>query len=386
MVKIFHFHNGTGGGVLSVIRSLLAYSSNVEIENHVIYTINKEQFNSFEIPGLKGAVSEKVFYYSPKWNFYYTCKQLYKFLPNDKAVIVAHDWLELGMVSNLGLFNPVVCFVHGNYQYYYDLCLKHYKFVNCFIAVSSVIKDKLVDILPQGNFKVTHCKFPVPDFNYAINFNANLSCAYYVSFLNDPNKKFDLLPLIDAGLKSYGIKINWHIAGSGYTRNELLSFWPDSDFERIHFYGKLKNDDLPLMLSSCHIMILPSINEGFPVSVIEGMKMGLIPLVNDWGKTTDELIISGFTGFKIEGNLVKKYVEIIKSLYLKEYDLEILSISAKNKANELFNPIKNTDNIISLIISVIDLNENRKPQKVYGSRLDNIKIPNVITYIFRKLK
>ena len=70
--KIFHFNNGHGGGVLSVISNLLKYSDDTSIENNVIYTINKEQIEQFELPGLTGAANEYLFEYSAKWNFYYT--------------------------------------------------------------------------------------------------------------------------------------------------------------------------------------------------------------------------------------------------------------------------------------------------------------------------
>ncbi|MEO6328706.1 MAG: hypothetical protein ABIO55_07235, partial [Ginsengibacter sp.] len=107
-VSIYHFYNGSGGGVFSVIKNLLQYSRDRKIENHIIYTINKKLIPHFSVPQLSGATSEQIFYYSADWNFYYTCKQLSKLLPDNKAVLIAHDWLELGMVSNLGLQNPVV--------------------------------------------------------------------------------------------------------------------------------------------------------------------------------------------------------------------------------------------------------------------------------------
>jgi hypothetical protein len=111
-LKIVHFHNGSGGGILSVIRNLLAYRQHPDIENHVIYTINIEQIHDYKINHLVGAASERVFYYSPKWNFYFTCRQLAKLLPDDEALMVAHDWLELAMISNLGLNYPVVQFIN----------------------------------------------------------------------------------------------------------------------------------------------------------------------------------------------------------------------------------------------------------------------------------
>ena len=61
-IKVYHFHNGSGGGVLSVIRNLLQFSANASVENHVIYTINKDVVKQYPVNGLKGAASEQVFY------------------------------------------------------------------------------------------------------------------------------------------------------------------------------------------------------------------------------------------------------------------------------------------------------------------------------------
>ena len=46
-IKVYHFHNGKGGGVLSVIKNLLRFSDTAMIENHIIYTINEAVFHGF---------------------------------------------------------------------------------------------------------------------------------------------------------------------------------------------------------------------------------------------------------------------------------------------------------------------------------------------------
>ena len=147
--KVYHFHNGGGGGVLSVIRNLLKFANNPAIENHVIYTINKEEKAVYSINNLEGAFSEQVFYYSPKWNFYYTCRQLAKLLPDNKALVIAHDWLELGMMSNLGLQNPLILFLHGDYDYYYQLAQQHEPAIDQFICVAQNIETNLISLLPD---------------------------------------------------------------------------------------------------------------------------------------------------------------------------------------------------------------------------------------------
>ena len=59
-VSIYHFHNGGGGGVLSAIRNLLLYRQHTEIENHVIYTINKDFTSFYHLPCLFLSLLKKL--------------------------------------------------------------------------------------------------------------------------------------------------------------------------------------------------------------------------------------------------------------------------------------------------------------------------------------
>jgi hypothetical protein len=142
-IKVYHFHNGAGGGVFSVIKNLLRFSDNIYIDNHVIYGVNKEVLPHFNIEPIEGASSQQVYYYTASNNFFYTCRQLAKLIPDDNALIVAHDWLELGMMSNLGLQNPVVHFLHGDYDYYYQLAQKNETAINVFICIAENIAKNL---------------------------------------------------------------------------------------------------------------------------------------------------------------------------------------------------------------------------------------------------
>ena len=382
--RVYHFHNGSGGGVLSVIKNLLKYSNNPAIENHVIYTINKEQTPTFFIPGLEGAASEQVFYYSPKWNFYYTCKKLAKLLPNDKAIIVAHDWLELGMVSNLGLQNPVVQFIHGDYEYYYNLARLHSSSISIFISVSSVIEKKLKSIIPKSENSIRYKRYPVCNMAKGkLELPSYISCAFFVKDLRDKNKGFSLLPLIDDLLVKDNIRIQWNIAGGGMTNIEFNNFWGCQE-ARIKFWGELEYNKIIDFLSKNNIMILPSSSEGFPVSVVEAMKMGLVPIVNYWDGATDELIIHNNTGYVIKDNEIEEYAKVIKNLYLNPQTLNQISIHSQSLANKLFDPILNTNDLNQHILESARYYNSRVPNRVYGSRLDRVFIPNFITYLLRK--
>lgn len=385
-IKVFHFHNGTGGGVLSVIRNLLRYRQHTEIENHVIYTINKEHASQYEKPILQNVASEQIFYYSPKWNFYYTCRQLAKLIPDDKAVIVAHDWLELGMVSNLGLKNTLIHLVHGAYDYYYNLALVHCDQVDSYLCVSNHISAELKRRRPDLTPKIFTALAPVPTFGEFSHSFGRISCAYFVRDLTDPNKQFLFLPQIDQFFASItGKEIEWFVAGGGMTKNEFYKNWHSSTHNRVHFFGEVNESELAEILSKTNVVILPSIYEGLPISIIEAMLAGNVPIVGSWANTADKYITDQVNGFIVDEYSFESFALSMSNLILNKERFEIISNAAKTTANQLFNPEINTKYYEGIIFQASKNVKQKKTIKVYGSRLDHPLIPNFITNLIRSI-
>jgi glycosyltransferase involved in cell wall biosynthesis len=378
-IKVFHFHNGTGGGVLSVIRNLLLYKQHDTIENHIIYTINKEKQKHYTSPGLKGAASEQIFYYSPNWNFYYTCKQLAKLLPDEHCLLVAHDWLELGMISNLGLQNPVVQFLHGYYDYYFNLAKKHEAWIDAFICIAAAINEQLQIIIPSRSADIHYCRFPVPEV--AITIKENKVSKILFAGRCEKGKGSDLLPAIAQQLKEAGEQFEWHIVGEGAEANQFK--WPEE--VNVTFHGVKKNEALLTMLSSFDYFILPSLAEGMPIAVIEAMKAGVIPVVNDLPGGLQEIVMNEETGFRIKANAISGYTAALLRLEKDQPFKNKIASAAIQLANDFFQPQKNTAAIEEIFISTFLKTRTKKmKQKVIGSRLDTEWMPNKITTFIRK--
>lgn len=375
-LKIFHFHSGGNGGVHSVISNLLRYSTDSTVEHHVIYTISKEIHQHFSAPLLQGATSHQVFYYSARWNFYYTASQLAKLLPDDKAVVAAHDWLELGMMSNLGLQNPVVFFLHGDYEYYYQLAARHENVINGFITVAKNMEIHLRSILPGRASDVTYLRFPVPGVTAEIKQRNNN--IVFIGRLEE-RKGYHLLPGIANELQKSGCKIHWHIIGEPQVIKNVI--W-NKEIE-VTFYGNTEHEKIAGILQGMKIIILPSFAEGMPVSLVEAMKAGVIPVVNDLSGGIQELVLNGQTGFKIPGNDIRKYGEAIFRIINDPHLAQQLQEQCIQLANEYFEPYENTRMIGQFIVSSARP-MYKKPVKTYGSRLDKSWIPNWIVQTIRK--
>ena len=384
-IKVYHFHNGGGGGVLSVIKNLIKFSNNSNIENHIIYAVNKSLISNYVIEFIEGALTQQIFYYTDKNNFYHTSKQLSALLPNNNAVIVAHDWLELGMVSNLGLQNPVIQILHGNYNYYYELAQKNEGAINSFICISPTISKTLKNILKDRNKDIFHINFPVPFVEKKVQLNKSLRIIYYVSDLRDHNKQFNIIIEIAKKLSIEKTNFFFTIAGGGYSKETFYKIWPISMVNNVNYFQVISNENILKLLPLQDIFLLPSTFEGLPVSLVESMKAGLVPLVTDWDGAVNELVINGFSGYYFKAGDVDGYVNTILNLNQNRDLLKRLSDNSSIKGNYFFNPFENTIKFETIFQIYSKQNYKKNKNKIYGSRLDQVWLPNKVTKFLRKI-
>ena len=384
-LQVFHFHNGAGGGVLAVIKNLLKYSDNL-VDNHIIHAINSDLYPGFKIEPVSGVHSQQVFQYTAENNFYHTCRCLARMLPDDQALIVAHDWVELGMASNLGLKNKVVQIVHGNYDYYYDLAVRHSHITDAFICISKQIYLELQKRLPVRKEAIKYLRFPVPKMTVKRKENSQIHLIYYVRDLNDTNKQFQVISDIAQRLSGIPDRYFFTIIGEGLSDHEFDKLWPVKMKSQVNYMRSVDNEQIPEILSSKDLFLLPSIKEGLPVSLIESMKAGLVPLVSKWDESIEEIVQPGVTGYYFENTNAEEYAACIERLYHNREMLKTLSLNCIALSNELYDPLINTEKFTHQFLSVAEKPEKRSvPKKIYGSTLDQPWLNNKVTKKLRKL-
>jgi len=379
--KIIHFSNGGPGGVQAVIRNLLQYSRDGDMEHHIIYTINEERKKDFAPRSYPQATSVQIFYYQSTWNFFYTCKQLSALVPDETSILVAHDWLELGMISTLGLKNPVVQILHGDYDYYYQLAVLHHASINKFIGVSKTIEATLKKRLPSREKDINALYLPVAELSPIHKERKGNKILFIGRYV--PGKGSLHLPQIAALLKDE-VHFQWHIYGPGSLEKENQALW-DSGVD-VSFYGWTPSEDIIKVLPQYDYFVLPSIAEGMPVAVIEAMKAGVIPIVNHLGGGVEELLGSQQErGYLIKDNNVEGYAAVLLQLNRQPDLRNSMAAAASQYACQWFHPETATQAFEAVFKqAATHNNSHRQPQKVYGSRLDKAWIPNWVTYFIRK--
>lgn len=170
---------------------------------------------------------------------------------------------------------------------------------------------------------------------YKRNFDNNRPLSILYIGRIEKNKGIDYMFEAAKCLKADGVPFTLHFAGKEETEGEYIPQFQtelgDSFIYHGVVFGKGKND----LLKQCDVFLLPSFYEGLPMSLIETMSFGMVPVVTNVGS------ISSVVTDKQNGLFVKvkdsdSIVTVIKALSTHRDLLASLSASAQETILFLF--------------------------------------------------
>lgn len=252
-----------------------------------------------------------------------------------ESVIISNDGNpEFSMIEQLRMTNPVVAVLHGDYSHYFRGCCRYGYLIDRVVCVSSYLEKKAAQILPHHT-KPVFIPYPTPeveigskDFSYELTIS-------YVGVLNEA-KGCDLFPIMVDLLDKKKIAFTFNIYGDGPLYPRLKETLANN--RNVVFHGKKSNREVISALKNSHISIHLSKNEGLPVSLVEAMKSGSVPVVFDLPTGIPDLIDDGINGFRLQQGDVEGAVEKISLLSANRVILKEMSESAMIKATDMFNP------------------------------------------------
>lgn len=100
--------------------------------------------------------------------------------------------------------------------------------------------------------------------------------------------------------------VNLMVAGEGPYLETLKQNC--RDLERVKFLGLVKNSRLPIIYSSTHVLVFPSVTDTFGMAVLESQSCGLPALVSDKGGPK-KIVIDGETGYVIAADDIQAWVK-----------------------------------------------------------------------------
>jgi L-malate glycosyltransferase len=113
------------------------------------------------------------------------------------------------------------------------------------------------------------------------------------------------------------------IVGEGAERQKLEGLVRNLGLERaVQFTGRVANEDIPYYLSASDLFVLPSLSEGFPITLLEAMASGL-PIVATNVGDISTFVENNVNGFLVEpgraSEIAERVLQLLQDRRLNEY-------------------------------------------------------------------
>ena len=244
-----------------------------------------------------------------------------------------YDWYHSGICGTLPETVKVLGIAHSDDPAHYAHCLKLGSTWNGIVAVSSVIADHLKALDPT-----------LADRLYTIPYGVDLPCSsglaprthqaplrllYAGRLIRYQKRIFDLLCILDA-LAKRNVPVELIVVGSGPDEREFLQASAQALVSgRIRFMGSMANHHVQTLMAEADVFLLPSAFEGLPVSLLEAMAHGTVPVVAHCRSGVDEVIRPGENGFLVPVGDIEGFADHIAHLHENPQRLAKMAQSAR---------------------------------------------------------
>jgi len=209
--------------------------------------------------------------------------------------------------------------------------LSHYAdHLDAVVGVSRVIKARLDSMRVFSRARKIHIPYGVmmPDASAPSSNPAGVR-VLYLGRLSNEQKRVFLFQKILRDLYARKTDFTWTIAGDGPDAAQLRqSLLPLDNEKRVLFAGPVGYSDIPRLFREHDIFLLCSDYEGLPLSLLEGMGHGLIPVVTDIESGIREVVTPG-NGFLIPPDAPDGYAAAIHRLSRSRDEMATLSRNAR---------------------------------------------------------
>ena len=204
-----------------------------------------------------------------------------------------------------------------------------------FIVLGTEWKDRIIEIEPTAKIVVVNNTVNIPKESTC--FADDKIHFLFLGVLIKRKGVHDLLDAISKISQEKLKKVDFIIAGTGDEENNLKEQCRAHKLdEYVRFIGWTDKEKKEKLLQECQYMILPSYNEGLPMSILEAISYGM-PVVATIVGDIPEAVKDGYNGFLYKAGTVSKLTSIIDKLIdADEKEWKQLSSNAKKLATEKF--------------------------------------------------
>jgi len=171
----------------------------------------------------------------------------------------------------------------------------------------------------------------------------------YIGRLEESQKRVRCFPEILATLAASGIPFHWTIAGDGAEAPWLHEHVKSpSATQTVSFLGKVQYADVPRVLADHDIYLLASGFEGLPLSLLEAMAGGVVPVVSDIPSGVGEVVDSD-SGVLVNPDQIPAYAEAIIRLHHQRSEFHRLRRNVREKVEREYSVAAMTDRWMKIL-------------------------------------
>ncbi len=237
----------------------------------------------------------------------------------------------------------------------------HYLLKRCFsgyepkIVLSPVEKELLNKSFAAKNIHVLPNCIDLTDAQ-EFNGNKNLELPLNLLFIGriDRNKGldyiYDALSLLNSNKKNY---FKFTMAGNGPDKKEFIEKFTKLLGNSFEYKGVVQGNDKISLFKTSNIFLLPSLYEGLPISLLENMSFGNVPIVTNVG-SIGTVVSNGLNGIIVKKQSAEEIANSIEFLASDPGTLKKLGENARHQIFKNFNPKKYIQKLNSTYVQLYE--------------------------------
>lgn len=280
-----------------------------------------------------------------------------------------YDWRNSCISPTLSDKVAIVGIVHSDDPQHYEHVGRLGRYWNAIVAVSQTIAQKVLELDPSLAPRLVIIPYGVkvpespPDRSRA---TAGPLRIVYAGRLVQEQKRVLDLPLIFNALMERGVAATLTIVGGGLEEVRLkaaCSRWTATG--QVRFLGTLSNEEVLRAFAQSDVLLMTSEFEGLPVSLLEAMAHGCVPVVTDIRSGIPEIVRNGETGYRVAVGDIAGFAECLAKLESDPATRQALSTASYTAMRAGFSVQKMVASYLNLFERVLveaELGEFRRPR------------------------
>ena len=372
--ELVFFSQHAIGGVQSYIYNLLLQDKEDWFEKRWILV--DDYFNNNPRPQVPFDTGfEQVFHYRSDVPLFQTLSKLHKLISHNPGMMLASFPLELAALHVYRRENKTIAFICHD-EYFLQFAKKYDFLIDVYIAHNPYFVTALKEILPHRKKDIFYLPYGIKLSDRVNVANHSNSLRLLVIARMQKSKGVFDIPILVEELISRGVDFSITMVGDGPEREELQKKM--THFPTVKFIQPPTPDALTEVIQQHDIFILPSYLDGMPVSLMETMTSGLVPVLTDFNPGIKEIVTPDL-GFIFPKGDMKAFANCIEQLASDRTLLVEMRERVLSFAREAFNGSIRASEYYDFFKKFMLL---KKPPRYkfisYGKLIDHPAVPRFI--------